>query len=102
MKEVKAFIHANRASDVVRALRKAGFTSITFVDVKGTFDALDAQEQEYSTELGTQVITEIKLELVCLTDKLDEVITLIKANGKTGRERSGAIYVSDVNDYHQF
>ncbi|PHQ60936.1 MAG: transcriptional regulator [Robiginitomaculum sp.] len=102
MKEVKAYIHANRAADVVRALKKAGFTSLMLVDVKGTFEALRNQEQEYSTELGSRVITEVKLELVCETDKLDEVIELIATNAKTGRERSGAIYISDITAYHQF
>ncbi len=102
MKEVKAYIHNNRAADVVRALRKAGFTSLTVVDVKGTFEALDAEEQEYSTELGTRVITEAKIELACKADQLDEVIELVKDNAKTGMERSGAIYVSDITAYHQF
>ncbi len=102
MKEVKAYIHANRAADVVRVLRKAGFTSLMMVEVKGTFEALDAQEQEYSTELGARVITEIKLELVCQNDQVDEAIALIKDNAQTGRERSGAIYISDITAYHQF
>jgi len=102
MKEVKAYIHVNRAADVVRVLKKAGFTSLMLVDVKGTFEALRNQEQEYSTDLGARVITEVKLELVCKADQLDEVIKLIEDNAKTGRERSGAIYVSDITAYHQF
>ncbi len=101
MKEVKAYIHANRAADVVRALRKSGHTSLMIVDVKGTFEALDAHEQEYSTELGARVITEVKLELVCQTEQLAEVVNLIKDNAKTGMDRSGAIYVSDIEAYHQ-
>ena len=102
MKEVKAYIHANRAADVVRVLRKAGFTSLMVVDVKGTFKALDAGEQEYSTELGARVITEVKLELVCASDQIVDVVKMIKDNAKTGMERSGAIYVSDIVAYHQF
>jgi len=102
MKEVKAYIHVNRAADVVRTLRKAGFTSLMVVDVKGTFEALDAEEQEYSTELGTRVITEAKIELVCKTNQMEEVIEIIKDNAQTGMERSGAIYVSDIHSYHQF
>ncbi len=102
MKEVKAYIHVNRAADVVRVLKKAGFTSLMLVEVKGTFAALDAQEQEYSTELGARVITEIKLELVCQDEQVDEVVGLIRDNAQTGRERSGAIYISDITAYHQF
>ncbi|PHS39019.1 MAG: transcriptional regulator [Robiginitomaculum sp.] len=102
MKEVKAYIHVNRAADVVRALKKAGFTSLMLAEVKGTFEALDAQEQEYSADLGARVITEIKLELVCQDGQVAEVVSLIKDNAQTGRERSGAIFISDITVYHQF
>jgi len=97
MKEVKAFIHRNRAADVVRALRKAGFTTITVVDVKGVIRALEAKDQEYSTELGARVMTEIKLELFCGADRLDEAVKLIRENAQTGQSDSGCIYISDVS-----
>ena len=34
MREIKAYIHRNRAADVVPALRKADFGHFTLVDVK--------------------------------------------------------------------
>lgn len=65
MKEIKAYIHRNRVADVVRALRHAGFHNLSIIDVKGLLKALDSQEQDYSIEIGDEVITEVKLELVC-------------------------------------
>ena len=35
MKETKAFIHRNRAADVIRALQGAGYGNLSVVDVKG-------------------------------------------------------------------
>ena len=96
MIEIKAFIHRSRAASVVRALRKGGFTNMTAVDVKGMVKALDEKEQQYSTELGDRVITEVKLELVCEDDRLSEAADLIRANGKTDMEESGFIYVSQI------
>jgi nitrogen regulatory protein P-II 1 len=97
MKEIKAFIHRNRAADVVRALRKSEFTTISVVDVKGVIRALEAKDQEYSTELGARVMTEVKLELFCDVDRLNEAIKLIQENAQTGQPDSGSIYVSDVS-----
>ncbi len=102
MKEIKAYIHVNRAADVIRALKKNGYSSLMMTEVKGSFEALRMQEQEYSTELGAKVITEIKLELVCQNNQVEEVVDIIKTNADTGRNRSGAIYVSEVLAYHRF
>ena len=96
MIEIKAFVHRSRAASVVRALRKGGFANMTAVDVKGMVKALDEKEQQYSTELGDRVITEVKLELVCEDDRLTEATELIRANGKTDMEESGFIYVSNI------
>lgn len=96
MIEIKAFVHRSRAASVVRALRKGGFANMTAVDVKGMVKALDEKEQQYSTELGDRVITEVKLELACEDDRLTEATELIRTNGKTDMEESGFIYVSNI------
>lgn len=96
MKEIKAFIHRHRVADVIHSLTAAGFRNLSVIDVKGTLKALDAQEQEYSVELGEKVITEIKLELVCASDHLAKAVEIIRENGRTGQSNAGWIYVSDV------
>ncbi|VAV95110.1 hypothetical protein MNBD_ALPHA06-34 [hydrothermal vent metagenome] len=97
MKEIKAFIHRNRAADVVRALRKADLGHFTLVDVKQVLHQLDSAGQEYSAELGARVLTEVKLELVCKKEQLEEAMDLIAKNAKTGDADSGLIYVSDIS-----
>ena len=96
MIEIKAFVHRSRAASVVLALRKGGFANMTAVDVKGMVKALDEKEQQYSTELGDRVITEVKLELVCEDDRLSEAADLIRNNAKTDLAESGFIYVSKI------
>ncbi len=96
MIEIKAFVHRSRAAAVVRALRRGEFSNISAVDVKGMVKALDEKDQQYSTELGDRVITEVKLELVCEEDRLTEVVALIRNNGKTDLAESGFIYVSKI------
>ncbi|NOZ37756.1 MAG: P-II family nitrogen regulator [Gammaproteobacteria bacterium] len=96
MKEIKAFIHRNRITDVIHALKEAGFCNLSIVDVKGTLKALDNKEQNYSVELGSAVITEMKLELVCEETQADEAIQLIQQHARTGQTDAGWIYVIDI------
>jgi len=96
MNEVKAFIHRSRAADVVRALVKADFTTLSLVDVKGTLEALGNRELEFSVEFGRKVVTEVKLELVCEESQTQTVVDLIRDHAKTDRETSGYVIVSEV------
>ncbi len=96
MKEIKAFIHRNRAADVIRALKGAGYGNLSVVDVKGMLAALDERERDYSIELGEETITEVKLELVCEDERVDAVVRLIRENGRTGQPEAGWIYISEI------
>ncbi len=96
MKEIKAFIHRVRTADVIHALKAAGFQHLTVVDVKGMLAALDTREREYSLELGTETITEIKLELVCADDQLEDALSIIREHGRTGQPLAGWITISEV------
>lgn len=58
--------------------------------------AFSSQEQQYSVDLGTKVVSEIKLELVCDDGQLDDAIDIISRKGRTGQKTAGWIYVTDV------
>jgi nitrogen regulatory protein P-II 1 len=96
-REVKAFIHRNRIADVVDALYQAGFRNLTVIDVQGLLKALDTKEQRYSVEIGQNVITEVKLELVCEGEtRTAEAINLIRKHARTGQPHAGWIYVTGL------
>ena len=100
MKEIKAFIHRNRIADVAHSLRNNHFCSgacnLSIKDVAGTLEALDNREKDYSIELGEGVITEVKLELICEDERLDEAVSLIRESARTGQELAGWIYIYDI------
>lgn len=101
MKEVKAFIHRNRLADVIRALSASGFCrencNLSVVDVKGTLAAIDNQERDYSMELGEQIITEAKIELVCQDERAMDAVSIIRDNAHTGQEQAGWVFVNDID-----
>ena len=95
MKEVKAFVHRNRAADIVHALLDGGFTQLSLVDVKGTLEAITPAEADYSVEFGEAIVTEVKIEVVCADADIDRVVDIFRTKGHS-RRASGWLYVSDI------
>ncbi len=97
MKQIKAFVHRNRVSDLIHALGAAGFQRLSLFDVKGLLRALSAREQEYSVEFGDQVINEVQMELFCKSEEVAQAVEIFRRVGRTGRTEAGWVYVSSVD-----
>ena len=95
MKEIKAFVHRKRAADVVHALLSAGYTQLSVTDVRGTLEALTEAETDYSVEFGESIITEVKVEIVCETERVDKALETLRLAGHSSRS-SGWAYVIEV------
>jgi len=102
MKEIKAFIHRNRISDVLHALKNANFCkgvcNLSINEVADTLNALDNKEIDYSIEFGEGIITAVKLELICDDERADEAISVISENARTGQPLAGWIYTVDITN----
>ncbi len=96
MKQIKAFVHRNRVSDLIHDLEAAGFRRLSLFDVKGLLRALSAREQQYSVEFGDQVINEVQMELFCEDGEVERAVEVFRRVGHTGRSDSGMVYVSPV------
>src|SRR3546814_2655270 len=96
MKQIKAFVHRNRAADLVHELEAAGFRRLSVFDVKGLLWALSAREQQYSVEFGDQVISEMQMELFCEDSEVDRAVELFSRKGRTGHPEAGWVYVGNV------
>ena len=105
MKEIKAFIHQNRAADVVHALHSSGFchtcSNLSLTDVAATLKSLGSKEQSFSVEFGESLVNEVKLELVCDDSLVDNAVELIRDHARTGQAVSGWIYVSDITNSYR-
>jgi len=96
MKQIKAFVHRNRVSDLIHALAAGGFKRLSLFDVKGQLRALSAREQQYSVEFGDQVISEVQMELFCEDDEVTRAVEIFQRVGRTGRVDAGWVYISNV------
>lgn len=96
MKQIKAFVHRNRVSDLIHALGAAGFQKLALFDVKGMLRALSAREQEYSVAFGDMVISEVQMELFCEDGDVAQAVEIFRRVGRTGQSDAGWIYVSAI------
>lgn len=105
MKEVKAYVHANRIADVIAALKAstvwapaAGESppNLAIYVVKGFLAPIDNVEAVSSIELGDEIVNECKLELLCADDHVSELVEIIRRVGRTGQTNAGWVCVMAV------
>lgn len=101
MKEIKAFVHAHRVSDVLQAIKAAEVQNIqirNFVifPVKALLHDAELKEARYSVDLGETVINEIKIELLCPDEAVSTLMDVIQRVGHTDEHEEGWIIVTDV------
>jgi len=105
MKEIKAFIHKNRISEVLQALNASGCRSldersgcrnICVSPALSLVEPVEPAEQHYSMELAEPVVHEWKLELFCEDDQVDQLLVLIGAAARIGHGVAGWIFVTDI------
>ena len=100
MKEIKAFIPASRASDVLEALKEAeeagaGVLNLAaFVVESLPHKRPGSGEAHYSMELGGTVVREIKVEVLCNDEEVDKLTRLIKSTTGKGSRVDGWLIVT--------
>lgn len=96
MKQIKAFVHHNRAGELLHALEAGGFKHLSLFPVRGMLPATSATEKRYSVEFGDGLINEVQLELFCDDAEVARAVEIIRGIGRVGRAGAGWIYVSAV------
>lgn len=104
MKEIKAYVHANRIAEVIAALKSSdawgqadgGRHNLTAYVVKGSLLPINERERHYSVELGDEVVNEYKLELHCDDEHVNDLVEIIRRTARTGQSNAGWVYVTEV------
>ena len=105
MKEMKAYVHRSRISDVITALKgcpawggRQGDRrhNLAVYVVKGSLSPQDAEEKHYSLDLGDEVVNEYKLEVLCEDGEVEALSAALMEAARTGQTVAGWITVIDV------
>lgn len=102
MREIKAFIPASRAADVLEALKEAeergvGILNLAVFPVEALpHERPGAAEAHYSMELGGAVIHEVKVEVLCREADVPTLMSVIRTATGTGARTAGWLMVTGV------
>ena len=99
MKKIEAIIRGSKFEFVKEGLIKVGVRGMTAYEVKGrgaqVGNALSGEEGSVSPE---ELLPKMKLEIVCIEEELDKVLSTISSRAHTGQPGDGRIFVSNVNE----
>ncbi len=94
MKEVKAYIKKHKLDDVIRALRKIeGLTGMSVIESCGYGLGWGGTRGEEQIDCRPAV----KVEIFCLDEMADDVVTAIETAAHTGLKGDGKIYVAEIS-----
>lgn len=94
MKMIRAIIRPKKVENIVNALEKEGFVSLTKIDVFG-------RGKQKGIQIGSSVYDELPkviLLIVVENEKLKDAIHTIEDNARTGNIGDGKIFVTAVDE----
>ncbi len=98
MKKVEAVIRPAKLDEIKDALSDAGIHGITVNNVLG-FGRQKGHTQIYrGQQVVVQLLPKIKIEIVTMDDKVEEIIGIIMKVAKTGQVGDGKIFISNVEE----
>jgi len=99
MKEIKAYIKPHKLENVALALHKLeGLTGMTVVEVKGFGRNRGAGRERPQHEQLYDFVKHVKIEIACLDEQVEEIVTIIKTHAHTGLRGDGKIYISTIDE----
>ncbi|MCX7874592.1 MAG: P-II family nitrogen regulator [Melioribacteraceae bacterium] len=98
MKKIEAIIRPYKLDDVHNALLEAGFYGLTVTEVRGYGRQKGHKEIYRGAEYNIEFVPKIKIELVCETSKVEQAISIILKEAKTGAVGDGKIFISSIDE----
>ena len=98
MKMVTAVIKHFKLDDVRKALTEIDVLGMTAIEVKGFGRQKGHMEVYRGVEYEVQFLPKVKIEVAVPEEKLDDVLSAIQNNAKTGEIGDGKIFVYDLNE----
>ena len=96
MKLIQAIIRPSKVEEVKDALDKAGYVSLTSIEVKGRGRQKGITQMWRGEEYKVDMLPKVKMEIVVPNEKEDEVVELMRKAAYTGNIGDGKIFVLPV------
>src|SRR5712691_783123 len=98
MKKIEAVIQPFKLEDVKEALKAIGIDGMTITEVRGHGRQKGHKEAYRGQEYNVDLLPKVKVELVVVSSRSDEVVKAIAAAARTGKIGDGKIFIFEVGD----
>ena len=98
MKLVKCIIRPNKVDDVRDALEKASVGGMTITEVRGHGRQRGHKAIYRGREYDVSLLPKTMIEVAVADDLVDEVITVVMQNARTGDIGDGRIWVLNIEE----
>lgn len=98
MKKIECIIRPTKLEAVKEAFGEYGINGMTITNVFGCGLQKGHTEMYRGSKYTVNLLPKMKLELVVADDKLDEVVSIIRREAKTGEIGDGKIFIYTIDD----
>jgi len=99
MKEIKAYIKHHKLSEVTKALHEIkNLTGVSVVEVKGFGRSRKKNDLDQIDHDWVFYVPHVNIEIVCLDEMVDQIVSTIQKTAHTGLRGDGKIYISSVDE----
>jgi nitrogen regulatory protein P-II 1 len=98
MKKIEAVIQPHKLDEVKEALKAIGVDGMTILEVRGHGRQKGHKEVYRGMEYQVDLLPKIKIELVVIEARLDEIVRTLAESARTGKLGDGKIFISDIID----
>jgi nitrogen regulatory protein P-II 1 len=98
MKKIEAIIQPSKLDGVKAALNGIGIEGMTITEVRGHGRQKGHTEMYRGQEYKVDLLPKIKVEMVIVDEKSDDVIKSLSDAARTGKIGDGKVFVFDVAD----
>ena len=98
MKMISAVIKHFKLDEVRKALTEVGVEGMTVTEVKGFGRQKGHVELYRGAKYEVNFLPKLKIEVAVSREKLDEVLSVIEKNAKTGEIGDGKIFVYNLEE----
>lgn len=98
MKKIEAIIQPFKLEEVKEALKTIGVDGMTITEVRGHGRQKGHKEVYRGQEYTVDLLPKVKVELVVLASRVDEVVSTIAKAARSGKIGDGKIFVLPVEE----
>ena len=98
MKKIEAIVQPHKLDDVKEALIGIGVDGMTITEVRGHGRQKGHKEVYRGQEYEVDLLPKVKLEVVVMSDKSDQVLAALSQAARTGKIGDGKIFVYPVEE----